>query len=312
LGLCGGLLMAWPVAAAPAARPATVPPAAPASAALAAPAIAPSAQVTASQAVLNVWSRTDWPLTLKLVQRSWVWGPKPLDTRLEAYSDSPGGQRQVQYWDKARMEINNPTGNPADPYYVTNGLLVVEMVSGKMQVGKTEYETRDASTEVVAGDNRAYNPDAPSYGAWRGVTSLAGDNTVPDRTGQPLTAYMDYRGVTNRSDTLIGYGAVSTKFVPQTGHNIPNKFWDYLNQKAPIYQNGQLVTAQLYDWVYVMGYPISEPYWVTARIGGKQYAVLTQLYQRRVLTYIPAFAPEWQIQMGNVGQHYFAWRYNNK
>ena len=38
-------------------------------------------------------------------------------------------------------------------------------------------------------------------------------------------------------------------------------------------------------------------------------AYLIQLYQRRVLTYIPDYTPEWQVQMGNVGQHYYQWRY---
>ena len=70
-----------------------------------------------------------------------------------------------------------------------------------------------------------------------------------------------------------------------------------------------LTNGPLYDWVYLAGYPISEAYWVTARIGGQQYAVLVQLFQRRVLTYTPAFAPQWQVQMGNVGQHYHTWRY---
>jgi hypothetical protein len=32
-----------------------------------------------------------------------------------------------------------------------------------------------------------------------------------------------------------------------------------------------------------------------------------QIYQRRVLTYVPDFAPVWQIQQGNVGQHYLEW-----
>ena len=30
---------------------------------------------------------------------------------------------------------------------------------------------------------------------------------------------------------------------------------------------------------------------------------------RRVLTYIPDFAPEWRVQQGNVGMHYLEWRY---
>ena len=64
-----------------------------------------------------------------------------------------------------------------------------------------------------------------------------------------------------------------------------------------------------YDWAYTMGYPITEAYWTQMRVGGKDYPVLIQAYQRRVMTYTPAFPAEWRVQQGNVGQHYFEWRY---
>ena len=41
----------------------------------------------------------------------------------------------MQYFDKSRMEINNPDGDKTSPFYVTNGLLTVELITGKMQVG---------------------------------------------------------------------------------------------------------------------------------------------------------------------------------
>jgi polysaccharide biosynthesis protein PslG len=266
-------------------------------------------QTQAGAAFLKVWSRGDWPVQLKLAARAWTWGPQPLDARVEPFAEAPGGQRQVQYWDKARMEVNDPAANPNDPWFVTNGLLVPELVSGRMQTGVNRYQDLSPSLEVVAGDNRAANPDAPSYAAWRGVTSIQGENTFPDRTGQPITGYMDAHGVVARSDTLLGYGVRYVQYVKTTQHNIPDRFWSYLQQTGPVYVDGKLVTQPLYDWVYLTGYPISEAYWVTADIGGKPYAVLVQLFQRRVLTYTPAFAPAWQTQMGNVGLHYHTWRY---
>ena len=45
------------------------------------------------------------------------------------------------------------------------------------------------------------------------------------------------------------------------------------------------------------------------RVAGVQQRVLTQPFERRVLTYTPANAPEWRVEMGNVGRHYYAWRY---
>ena len=41
----------------------------------------------------------------------------------------------MRYYDKSRMEINNPGGDPNNIYYVTNGLLTVELVTGKLKRG---------------------------------------------------------------------------------------------------------------------------------------------------------------------------------
>jgi LPXTG-site transpeptidase (sortase) family protein len=37
--------------------------------------------------------------------------------------------------------------------------------------------------------------------------------------------------------------------------------------------------------------------------------VLIQAFERRVLTYAPDQPAGWKVQMGNIGQHYFEWRY---
>jgi hypothetical protein len=63
------------------------------------------------------------------------------------------------------------------------------------------------------------------------------------------------------------------------------------------------------DTLFAFGYPISEPYWAIVRVGGKELPVLFQAFERRLLTYNPANPPRWQVEMGNVGQHYFFWRY---
>ena len=42
---------------------------------------------------------------------------------------------------------------------------------------------------------------------------------------------------------------------------------------------------------------------------GVERDVLVQIYERRVLTYTPANPPEWQVEMGNVGRHYYLWRH---
>ena len=70
---------------------------------------------------------------------------------MEPYRESPGGQRQVQYFDKARMEINNPNGDRNNPFFVTNGRLVVEMVSGRIQTGENQYNSRAARRDPRRG-----------------------------------------------------------------------------------------------------------------------------------------------------------------
>ena len=37
--------------------------------------------------------------------------------------------------------------------------------------------------------------------------------------------------------------------------------------------------------------------------------MLVQLYERRVLTYVPDAPEGFKVQMGNIGQHYYDWRY---
>jgi hypothetical protein len=88
-----------------------------------------------SAAFQKVWERTDKLVADHAVGRSWFWGPEANTATMEFYRDAPGGTRLVQYFDKSRMEINNPAGDPNSPFFVTNGLLVVEMISGRMQVG---------------------------------------------------------------------------------------------------------------------------------------------------------------------------------
>ena len=51
------------------------------------------------------------------------------------------------------------------------------------------------------------------------------------------------------------------------------------------------------NWVYVMGYPLTEPYWIRIKAGGQERWVLMQAFQRRVLTYSPFNAEGWKVEM---------------
>ena len=39
--------------------------------------------------------------------------------------------------------------------------------------------------------------------------------------------------------------------------------------------------------------------------------VLIQAFERRALTYVPTNPQGFQVEMANIGQHYFDWRYRN-
>jgi hypothetical protein len=256
--------------------------------------------LTAPDAAFDkVWAKADAPVAAGKATRSWLWGPAPAYTGWEPYAGLPGGKRQVRYYDKSRMEVNNPEANPNDPFYVTNGLLVAEMIGGEVRLGETEISATTACTLTVAGDPRKDNPLTPSYATLRGVASIKGDHTSTNRTGQFASDAIDVNGAVSH-EGANARAAKYVSYVPQTGHNIPDLFWTYL----------QAMKAQYgYDWTYTMGYPITEAYWTQMRVGGKDYPVLIQAYQRRVMTYTPAFPTAWRVQQGNVGQHYFEWRY---
>ncbi len=94
-----------------------------------------------------------------------------------------------------------------------------------------------------------------------------------------------------------------------TGHNIPRVFANWMAQSGLILENGHLTTSNLIDPLYLLGHPITEPYWANIRIDQKPATVLIQLYERRALTYNPANPPEWQVEMANVGRAYYNWLY---
>jgi len=259
----------------------------------------------ADPAFQRTWERTDKPVADHKAQRSWYWGPTPGFSTMEPDKDAPGGSRLVQYFDKSRMEINNPNADKNSAFYVTNGLLATELMSGQMQVGNSSFETRCPADIPLASDTD--DPAAPTYA------------TFGKLLNQPKASAIGQKAITvvNRDGNLTAdqgkysqTGTESAYFEPRTGRNIPKVFWDFLNVQGPIYQNGATTTGKLNDpWYFASGLPVTEAYWANVKIGGKPTDVLIQAYERRVLTYVPEFASTWRVQQGNVGQHYLEWRY---
>lgn len=261
----------------------------------------------ASGAFRKVWEGPDLAVAQQVASRSYTWGPEGWAFSTEEYAESPGGRRLVQYFDKTRMEITNPDAPASDPYYVTNGLLVKEMVSGQLQLGNTTFRQVEPADVPVAGD--AANNPGPTYRSFKEVASLNLDRRAANLAGQAVIATITRDGSTGLDPNLNRYNVQNAYYSATLGHNIPGIFYNYLLQKGQVYRDGQYKTGLVFDWLSTMGYPITEAYWSNVVVGGEARNVLIQLFERRVLTYTPDNPAAFQVEMGNVGAHYYAWRY---
>ncbi|CAA9275220.1 MAG: D-alanyl-D-alanine carboxypeptidase, partial [uncultured Chloroflexia bacterium] len=241
----------------------------------------------------DVWNRSDAAVANGQASRSWLWGPTTFATGRENYAETPGG-RVVQYWDKSRMEITNPSGNRSELWFVTNGLLTKELISGRLQLGNSSFVERAPAEVPIAGDPA--NNTGPTYASFGALASLNGDRGVPAAVGAMVTARINRGGEITNDEAMRRYDVRIGSHDPNLQHNIPTVFGEYF-RTLPL------------DWVFVMGYPITEPYWTTVRVGGVEKDVLVQVFERRALTYTPSNAAAFRVEMGNVGQHYFRWRY---
>jgi hypothetical protein len=266
----------------------------------------------ADPAFQQVWQRYDKPVDDGVANRSWTWGPNTYFNGTEPYAQSPGGQRLVQYFDKNRMEINNPQGDRDDLFFVSNGLLARELISGRIALGdaQDQAEQREPALEAVAGDPAIVNAVAPTYASLREVASLANDNPAPNKIGQAVTATITKAGEVDSDADLGRYEVTYVQYDQNLKHNIPNVFWDFLNRQGPVWTGSAYQTQAIYQpWVYVTGLPLMESYWTRAMVQGVEQDVLVQCYERRCLTYTPSNDAPWRVEMGNVGQHYYRWRY---
>ncbi len=218
------------------------------------------------------------------------WGPLSLarDGQQEQYAEAPGGSRLVQYFDKARMELTNPSTG-----VVTNGLLATELITGKRQLGDNTFETDLPANIPVAGD-----PDniGPTYASINMNAAALLANT-PSAAGSPTTRML---GATGTLSTYTGayasdpQGTIAS-YDADTQHNVPAAFSTYRTRAG----------------LLTIGFAISEPFWSNVKVAGTQKDVLVQAFQRRVLTYTPTNNDPFKVEFGNIGQHYYTWRYQS-
>lgn len=259
----------------------------------------------AHEAFRRVWERTDLPVQNGIVSRSWYWSDgKPFTAgMMEPYEEGPGGERLVQYFDKSRMEITDPSADQDSIWYVTNGLLVVELMTGMMQVGHNAFVEREPAVVNCAGDFD--DPDGPTYATFAGVMD---DPPLP--LGSIINQGINRAGNVSTSDELADLG-ISVGYIDEiTNHSIAAPFWTFMNSSGPVYENGAYIESLLFlDPFFPGGRPVAEPFWAQVRVAGVQQLVMIQCFERRVMTYTPQNEPNWRVEAGNVGRHYHAWRY---
>ncbi len=219
------------------------------------------------------------------------WGPTVTDGRQEPYVEAPGGQRLVQYFDKGRMELNDPATDA-----VTNGLLATELLTGNLQLGDQRFQQRYPSGLAIAGDLDDFT--GVTYGQINGIKEIR-DNVTP-ALGAPTTRATVLIRSIGYSRTISRYGdganypqATIAAYDDSTSHNVSTAFATYRDRAG----------------LATIGYAITEPFWADVKVDGVAKHVLVQIFQRRALTYTPDNPPDYQVEMGNVGQHYYRWRY---
>ncbi len=254
----------------------------------------------------RTWSRTDQPVQNGEVSRTWMWGPGPNTQVLqESYKEAPNGVRNVVYFDKTRMEENTwRSPAPQEPWDVTNGLLAKELITGQEQVGDNTFQCFMPANVFAVGDNVSQNP---TYAMFQ---PLMGYQPLPN--GWVIDQQLQSNGTVFDNAAFIQYGVKTLNVGAPTNHNVASVFWDFMNSSGVIFDADHGVTTNgplFQNPFYATGYPLTEPYWVNAIVGGKETVVLVQIFERRVLTYTPSNPAGWQVEAGNVGLQYYAWRY---
>lgn len=247
----------------------------------------------------HIWDAADGPVAGLEVARGWLFGPTPLAMSVERYDDSPTGTRQLVYFDKGRIDILDPNASASDYWTAPGGQLVTELLAGAIQLGANRWVQRAPADIPVVGDPD--QPNAVSYATLGGLATLpislrkgATPVDAGERIGSPIGAVLDADGTID-ADGYSGSAVVVGGYDEVTHHNVA----------APFQTWGD---SQVFDRLYLLGHPLTEPYWVDTVVGGVAKRVLVQAFERRVLSFTPDNPVEWQTESGNVGRHYRAWR----
>ena len=207
---------------------------------------------------------------------------------------------------------------------LTSGNLARELLTGQLQLGDDIFVQREPASIPVAGD-----PDGGGV-TYAALGKVMRYSALP--AGWPVVQTIDREGEVGDDSSLETYGVTYVDIGAPTGHTVASVFWDFFQQ--PGWQAREIIGAEVvskrgyepidflqytlhqvprrFPWHWLVGWPITEPYWTRAVVAGQQQWVLVQCFERRCLTYTPSNPPGWQVEMGNIGRHYFTWRYNQE
>ncbi|MGI8690979.1 MAG: hypothetical protein ACR2M3_20560 [Thermomicrobiales bacterium] len=221
------------------------------------------------------------------------WGPLATarNGQVEQYAEGTvngqPGVRLVQDFDKARMEQTN-ADRP-----VTNGLLTVELKSGQLQVGDVSFQPRNPAFIGIAGDQDVPGPTYASLAQLK--------EKLPQQSGGVNLAYdvpsQTFITVDASADPAMQFVTYQGDPGGRFGQNVPQAFWSFL----------QTIPG---GWLTTMGYPISPAFATSVRVNNvDNTTVFVQAFERRVLTYTPSNPDAFKVEFGNIGRHYYTWRY---
>ncbi len=268
------------------------------------------------------WNATDSQVYTSQRQ-SWLWGPQPFTGALLEGYGKDNTARVVQYWDKGRMErINDGKGG----FFTSVGRLAWEMLTGKVDLGDGRSADIGAAKIPLVG---------PTTDSDRNVAALALGQPLPDKLA-PTYADASTEAANRTNDytgTLVSWmlrpggkleafpvGAqpptqvLLTNYDATSGHNVADIFARWYDRTFFTSTDGDpahTLDAQLQNNTAQLdpGHPLTDPFWVEVTLDGVDRYVLVQVFERWTLTYNPQNPEGWQIEIGNVGAHYYQWRY---
>ncbi len=174
----------------------------------------------------HTWARTVAAVAAHTVSRTWMWGPSASsDLLLEPYAEALGGQRLAQYFDKTRMALTHPDADEASLWYVTNGLLAKEGVTGQLQLSDATFEVQSPPQVNLAGDPD--DPTAPTYASLRALLDYR-----PIPVGCNVIQTVDRGGHVGAEARLAGYQVPAKDVGALTLHTVASALWAFMTSSA--------------------------------------------------------------------------------